>query len=536
MKTKFTLLAITLAFIGLSVNAQTPTILKDINPGINSSSPYYLTDVNGTLFYTANNGTNGIELWKSDGTAAGTVMVKDINSGSGNSTTASDYINVNGTLYFTANDGTSGMELWKSDGTAAGTVMVKDINPGSNGSSPIRLTNVNGTLFFMAGDGTNWDKLWKSDGTAAGTVMVSNININIMVSFEALNNIILFCANDGTNGQELWKSDGTAAGTVMLKDLNPGSADAFNTSGGVRKIFSYNGSAYFCAQYANNQWALWKTDGTTIGTIQVKTGISNVPGYIGINSDVYFVNVPSVAYDLWKTDGTTAGTVEIKQGCFPTAQTPYMAVLNNKLLFGGKDQTNGGELWTSDGTLTGTVMLKDINTGSSGSGPMNMTVSGNTLYFSAATNTQGWELWQSDGSNAGTVMVADIYPGTQAGVPFSADPSFLTVMNGDLYFSAKNGTNGTELWKLNGSTAGITSFASNDKINIFPNPSTGKFKIESNHKFSKNTVFEVYNSLGDKVLQQQNPKDIDLSNFSKGVYFVNITEDGQTFTKKIILE
>ena len=60
-----------------------------------------------------------------------------------------------------------GSELWKTDGTAAGTVLVKDIRSGASGSYPHNLTNVNGTLFFTANDGTNGYELWKSDGTAA---------------------------------------------------------------------------------------------------------------------------------------------------------------------------------------------------------------------------------------------------------------------------------------------------------------------------------------------------------------------------------
>src|SRR5262249_45487922 len=147
-------------------------MVKDINPAGNSS-PQYLTNVNGTLFFAADDGVNGSELWKSDGTAAGTVMVKDIfpsfySSYPGNLT------NVNRTLYFSAYDGgfivgAHGRELWKSDGTTTGTTMVKDIFPGDttyyisyypfsggrwftdiNSSNPGALTNVNGTLFFLA--------------------------------------------------------------------------------------------------------------------------------------------------------------------------------------------------------------------------------------------------------------------------------------------------------------------------------------------------------------------------------------------------
>ena len=108
-------------------------LVKDIRPGINSSSPSNLTDINGTLFFTANGDTNGTELWNSDGTEAGTNMVKDIWPGP-NGSSPSYLTDLNGTLLFSANDGSNGMELWKSDGTAANTILAKDIYIGkSNG-------------------------------------------------------------------------------------------------------------------------------------------------------------------------------------------------------------------------------------------------------------------------------------------------------------------------------------------------------------------------------------------------------------------
>jgi ELWxxDGT repeat protein len=180
-----------------------------------------LTNVNGILYFQADDGVNGDELWKSDGTEAGTVLVKDINVGS-DSSDASDLTNVNGTLYFQATDGVNGYELWKSDGTEAGTVLVKDINAGSSGSSIQYLTNVNGTLYFRADDGVNGDELWKSDGTAAGTVLVKDINVgssgSSLSQLTNVNGTLYFQANDGINGTKIWATDGTL-GNTQIADM-----------------------------------------------------------------------------------------------------------------------------------------------------------------------------------------------------------------------------------------------------------------------------------------------------------------------------
>lgn len=214
-------------------------MVKDIYTGANGSSPMNFTNVNGTLYFSADDGTNGYELWKSDGTADGTVMVKDIDPRVGDgpySSYPSSLINFNGTLYFNAGNGTYGGELWKSDGTDAGTILVKDINSGSTGSEPWYLTNFNGTLYFRADDGTNGSELWKSDGTDAGTVMVKDIDPRVndgpYSSYPAyltnVNGTLFFAADDGTHGYEPWISDGTAAGTVMVMDVLEGPGSGFS--------------------------------------------------------------------------------------------------------------------------------------------------------------------------------------------------------------------------------------------------------------------------------------------------------------------
>jgi len=236
-------------------------LVKDINE-TDSSNPFNLTDISGTLFFTADDGTNGRELWKSDGTEAGTKLVKDINPGDA-SLNLSKLTDVNGVAYFVADDGTNGNELWKSDGTESGTVLVKDIISGSDGSNVDNLTNVNGSLFFTVNDGSNGTELWKSDGTESGTSLVKDINPGEnssnptnLTNFEG---ILYFTADDGSNGVELWKSDGTQEDTVLVGDINPGSG---SSSPGDLTVF--NGQLYFNADDGVNGRELWGlTEGNT---------------------------------------------------------------------------------------------------------------------------------------------------------------------------------------------------------------------------------------------------------------------------------
>ena len=173
-------------------------------------APLWIRDVNGTAVFAGSvRGSSGRELWRSDGTTAGTHRVKDIKPGRADDLGRAPGRSINGTLFFSADDATHGYELWRSDGTAAGTRLVKDIKPGSGSSKPSNMTNVNGTLFFTARDGKHGTELWQSDGTKRGTLLVKDINRHGKSSPQELRNLngtLLFTANDGTHGRELWKA------------------------------------------------------------------------------------------------------------------------------------------------------------------------------------------------------------------------------------------------------------------------------------------------------------------------------------------
>jgi ELWxxDGT repeat protein len=304
----------------------------------------------------ATDGVNGNELWKSEGTATGTVLVKDIFPGSSNSN-PSYLTNANGTLYFYANDGTTGSELWKSDGTVSGTVLVKDIQAGSLGSyagfsRPTTLTNVNGTVYFIPSDSVNGSELWKSDGTAAGTVLVKDIRPGAnssQVRFRTnVNGTLYFSANNGIDGVELWKSDGTAAGTILVKDV-PG----FDTGSNPSQLTNLNGTLYFSG---------WD--------------------FVG-------------GFELWKSDGTSAGTVLVKDVFPGTAFSSITDVtnVNGTLYFNANDGVNGEEVWIGDGTSTGTKLFADVFPGSGGSRQGRFVQAGQSVFFSAFHPDYGTELW-----------------------------------------------------------------------------------------------------------------------------------------------
>ena len=128
--------------------------VKNINTAsgpaaITGSKPVLKAALNGIVYFVADDGVHGNELWRTDGTEGGTSIVKDINPG-GSSSVISELIVSNGILFFPAGDTEHGMELWKSDGSEEGTVLVADIVPGGVGSNPEGLNTNGETVFFAA--------------------------------------------------------------------------------------------------------------------------------------------------------------------------------------------------------------------------------------------------------------------------------------------------------------------------------------------------------------------------------------------------
>jgi ELWxxDGT repeat protein len=388
-------------------------IVKDINPGSAGGGTGNLTAAGDRLYFMANSRAAGTELWVSDGTEAGTRMVRDLTTGTA-STTAEKFTALGTRLIFRMSTSSTGMELWASDGTAAGTVLLKDIYSGPTSSSPDNFVPAGQLVYFTATTAAQGTELWRTDGTAAGTVLVHDIvagSGSSSIAQPALHHgVLYFAATAGAAGGELWRSDGTAAGTRMVKDIVPNTA---SSSPGA--FASAGGKLYFSAQTTEEGRELYASDGTEAGTYRVKDinpgTRSSHPGFFT----------------------EAAGTVF------------FSATVSDPATSSG----SGTELWKTDGTEAGTMLVRDIVPGSASSGPDNFLAFGGKVWFQGDWPGAGQELCYSDGTEAGTGLLLDLDPGTAGGFFFNK----LFAHSGHLYFPGDNGID-TELYRTDGTAAG----------------------------------------------------------------------------------
>ncbi|RYU95746.1 ELWxxDGT repeat protein [Emticicia agri] len=541
-------------FVSNGTNAGT-TLLKDIYPGYASSSPQDFIKSGNNIFFSATDGVNGRELWKTNGTIAGTSLVKDINLTSSldesytfsSNSTRRKFVDANGKLFFIANNGPDGFELWKSDGTTAGTSMVKEFVPGPVSSELYNLQAFGSNLYFSATDNAGKYVYYKTDGTNAGTVSVSDMNpglpvesvfpllnlsntylyfaaYNKEVGYElfrtngttislikdiepnfysnsadfstkiGLGDNLLFTYNDNLHGLELWKTDG-ASNTGIIKEMTKyptigssyysnsssisslvtfknysyflSNGSIWRTNGQNMEIFAGSSSYIYSMILSNNKirWVttnqLYESDGDDIKLIASLNDYNYYSSYLAadINGITYFLySTYSNGTELWRTDGTAGGTWmvrDINYGSSPTSFGIFKKV-GNKLFFTVYSDVNfGTELWVTDGTEGGTYLVKDINPGFNSSSPYNLTnLNDNLLIFSAYNNSYGSELWRSDGTEAGTYMVADINSGSSGSYPSSYEMGEFAILNNKVYFEAY-GNFGFRLYWTDGNTVSM---------------------------------------------------------------------------------
>lgn len=416
-------------------------LVKDVVPGPDHADPRELTGFADRLFFTTSVG----ELWRSDGTEHGTVLF-DAGFLSASGLTVHD-----GWLYFAARDPAHGVELWRTDGTPDGTALVKDIQPGPDGSVPQHLVSAGGHVYFSA-IGPGGQELWRSDGTEGGTLLVSDIAPGGWSSPEDLTAVgpsLFFTADDGTHGREPWVTSLATGATALVRDVASGVESSFPF-----QFVSMGGLAYFVADDGPSGGELWRSDGTTAGTFRVRDinpGLSgSLPSWLTVvGHRLFFSATTGGAPLLWSSDGTAAGTsLASTQARVPFSLTAF----DGALFFSAEDDAHGRELWTSDGTVAGTL-VRDLRPGPESATPADLASIGGRLYFSAVrpgalTAPSLGDPWTSDGTTAGSALLKAI--GSSGGAGIEAGVAW----NGAFYFGADDGVHGTELWRSDGTEAG----------------------------------------------------------------------------------
>lgn len=422
--------------------------ITDLEPGLGSGSPTDLLVTAGDLFFTAANAAVGRELWRLDGTTLTVELVTDLLIGPDSPDI--DLLHADGALaYFVANDG-SGFELWRSDGTGAGTFSLGDLWPGPEpttvAGAPGTLVSFAGDVVFCASDGTG-RSLWRTDGTPGGTSLWVSTNptgSSDCVAWLAFDDRLIIQATDGSLGREPWVVDATGD-AVLLVDINPRTPGS-----GAAEITGVGDRAFFVANDGFTGEELWTTDGTTtVGFDLYPGGASSSPEWLAAAGGHCYFSARAVGfgYELHRSDGTPSGTelvADIYTGGV-SSSPEWIRAFGTSVVFSAAQSGTGREPWISDGTAAGTVPLGDISAGSSSSNPSQFTEWNGHMYFVASEAVHGAELWRSDGTSAGTELVADIRPG-----PSGSTITRLTPTPAGLFFVADDGTTGRELWRTDG--------------------------------------------------------------------------------------
>ena len=378
----------------------TARLLKDLQPGAPGSLPEGLVRGADGLFFTADDGVSGRELWVSSGTGgAGTFLVEDIRPGL-DSAEPNELTAAGGRVFFTADDGVHGRELWVSDGTAAGTFLLEDLDRAGS-SNPRRMTRTPDAFYFVANVGEDV-KLWRSEGVRGATAVFEAFEDNVVFSMTPVGSERVFFLVDNDEGEaSLWVTRGTARSTRRLRFFH-----------GVypHDLTALDGRLYFSAGRARG-------------------GLEGEPE----------------GEELWVSDGTERGTrllKDIHRG--PGDSRPgSLTVMNHRLFFAADDGRRGRELWVSDGTSGGTHLFKELEPGAAGASPTELTAIQDTLFFSAETAEKGREPWVSDGTSRGTRALTELVSG-----PTGSEPADFIRSGWDVFFSAEDGEHGRELWAL----------------------------------------------------------------------------------------
>ena len=456
-------------------DGESAKLVEDINPGSGSSSPANFTalekrnngNTNKQLFFTADGGERGIELWSLNLSSSSSQPERydDIVDGP-TSSEPRQLVNAEQRLFFTADDGKSGRELW----TLGVTIVGPDGSTNGGSSAVIQVEEETKNVFqFSSQSDVNWSLNGGDDAdqfnikkngwlqfqnppALENPVDLDKDNI-YQVRIRATDQLIGSSSDQLLNVQIIDITDGGKLSSVTLvKDIRKGERGSDPNS----IIFTDGGMMLFSADNGKKGIELWQSLGSKKTTSLLKDinpgpASSTPSGFAKFGNKLYFAaDDGSTGRELWRTNGTSKGTkqvIDLRPGVFSSSPTD-LAVLDNSLLFGANDGTNGSELWGLSKGTTKPKLIRDINP-NIGSQPKELTIYQKRIYFSAEGPIYGRELWETDGTKDGTKLTLDINPGG-----FHSNPQDLTIFGERLYFTAETYTGGRQLWSTNGTSGG----------------------------------------------------------------------------------
>ena len=451
--------------------------LMDIFPGPDGSTPENFVSFQGSLWFLADDGVHGRELWKSDGTLAGTQLAADLVPGSeglwgdANPWLSGRMASTGNGLILIAPSLSGGWDLYGSDGTAAGTQLLvhwSSVWP----QWPLiegEYASANGhVLFYLGSSSTQIRGVWSTDGTVAGTQLL--LPAEDLLWIVADGNQVYVATDEGVSGSNLYITDGTAHNTQRLTDLSlNGVIDPTPGRGVMHQGLLYFGARIIDPIAGNLGSDLAVSDGTPAGTT---LALDLIPGpqsagpgpFLSDQSSLYAVAdiTAGIGRELHEIDlasGTATLVADVIPG--PTAlnhgdytdqgfEVPFVAAAQG-IVFPAWTAQEGDELYLLDpaGQLE-LVNLLPPNTTSSW--PEELVRVGDKLFFAAnglGNNVTFKELYMVDTAAGGPPVRID-----PPNAPFEPQVEQLVPFQGGLAFVASSFDTGGDpaVWWTDGTT------------------------------------------------------------------------------------
>jgi ELWxxDGT repeat protein len=369
-----------------------------------------------------------------------------------------DLADLSGKTFFAALDPIFGQQPWVTDGTRPGTRRIDVLESAGGSSNPRSFLALGNQLLFTASDGT-WHVLYRiSPSGIVSRVAETSVPASEPGPSELTESGLhaFFVVNTGDNHgdeDELWRTDGTPGGTVRVASFQDKTLSNLRDLGN-RLLFLVSSTT--SEQPVHSFWESNGTPGGTVKRFDLPTDTVAVTDVAAVGAELYFLLQREGAARIFRSDGTAAGTrmvLQLSCDCNSPGTVRFLR-FRGSVYFTAWGNF-GLTLYRTDGTAEGTVPVVPApgDPQPQGREPQALFEFQNELYFFARNpdplaSTPTWLLWKSNGN--GAVLVKNIGFG-----PFDpVDPQFAAEPGGPLYFRAWDPEHGFELWKTDGNASG----------------------------------------------------------------------------------